>query len=183
MPSNYDKPERSWRDIDKRKDQSPHRPGERKGGNPFAKARADSASGVYKSQLDSFFNGESKAPKHLQEKFDALTDSKEGKEKKEAAAKIIDAKSSSAKNKAVRDYLKIWELPPDYTVLTEVLVCSDDELVEMALNEIDKMFDLNRIPKRKTILEQRLKSLVTLSDDEDIIETAEKLIKKIRIFS
>jgi aminopeptidase N len=182
MPRDYDKPKKSWREIDSRKDQSAHRRDDRPGKNPFAQARANNASSMYRAELDSFFDGEGKAPAHMREKFAALTDSKEGKERKTAAAKIVDAKTSSAKTAAVKDYLKKWELPPDYSILAEVLLCSDDLLVEQALDEIDKMFDANRIPKRKALLEQRFKSLVSLTDDEDVEEKASALLKKIRIF-
>ena len=58
MPRDYDsdKPKRSWRDIDRNKDKSAHRKEDRPPMNPFKQARADSASKVYKSKLDSFFD-------------------------------------------------------------------------------------------------------------------------------
>lgn len=182
MANDFEKPKRSWREIDQRKDQSAHRKNNQSGGNPFKQSRAQNASKLYKSQLDSFFDGDGKAPAGLKEKFAALDDSPEGKERKAAAKKILDAKSSLAKTRATKEYLKKWELPPDYTVLCEVLACSDDELQEQALDEIEKMFDANRAPKRASILEQRLKSIISLGDDEDVLEKTELLLKRLRLF-
>ena len=182
MSRDYERPKKSWRELDKRKDASSHRRDDSFSKNSFSKARANSASGVYKAQLDSFFNGEGKAPLHLQDKFASLQDSKEGKERKAAAAKIIGAKTSTVRDAAVHEYLKKWELPPDYNVLSEVLLCSDEELVELALDEIKKMFDLSRIPKRRALLEQRFKSLVSLSDDDDIVNKAKSILETLRKF-
>ncbi|MBN2343111.1 MAG: hypothetical protein JXX29_08145 [Deltaproteobacteria bacterium] len=182
MAGEYEKPKRSWREIDQRKDQSAHRKDDRPKGSRFKQARADNASKLYKSQLNSFFDGDGKAPAGLKEKFAALDDSKEGKERKAAAKKISDAKSSSAKTQAVKEYLQNWALPPDYALLCEVLACNDEELQEQALDEIAQLVDANRAPKRISTLEQRLKSLVALADDEDIEEKAQTLLRRLRVF-
>ncbi|MBN2525752.1 MAG: hypothetical protein JXR76_05100 [Deltaproteobacteria bacterium] len=182
MVQDYDKPKRSWREIDQRKDQSAHRRDERPAMNAGKQARANNASKLYKSQLDNLFDGDGKAPKELKEKFAALDNSDEGVARKDAARKIVDAKSSSAKTRATQAYLKQWELPQDYSILSEVLACSDEELQEMALDEIGAMFDANRVPKRTSILEQRLKSLMSLADDEAIEEKAQSLLRRLRLF-
>ena len=182
MARDYDKPKRSWREVDQRKDQSAHRREDRPGMNPMKQARANNASKLYKSQLDSFFDGDGKVPKGLKDKFAALENSEEGAARKEAAQKIINAKSSAAKTKEVKAYLEKWALPPDYGLLAEVLACNDEELQEQALDEIGSLFDDNRVPKRTSILEQRLKSLLSLADDEDIEEKAQKLLKRLRLF-
>ena len=182
MGKDYEKPKRSWREIDQRKDQSAHRRDDRPALNPMKQARSNNASKLYRSQLDNFFDGQGNAPKELKDKFAALDNSEEGVQRKEAAQKIVDAKSSSAKTSAVKAYLEKWELPPDYGILAEVLACSDDGLQEMALDEIEKLFDANRAPKRTSVLEQRLKSLISLSDDEDIEEKAQSLLRRLRVF-
>ncbi len=186
MPRDYDKdrPKKSWREIDKGKDSSSHRKQDRPAMNPFKQARADSASKVYKSKLDNFFDGDGKAPAHVKEKLSTLADSSPEGKKRLAAIKVIkDAKTSSAKDKAVAEFLKEWELPPDHEVLVEVLSCSDEEYVEVALEKIEMLLDASRPPKRTTILEQRLKRLVTLAEEESIQEKAQALIKKLRLFS
>ena len=182
MSKDYDKPKRSWREIDSRKDQSAHRREDRPAMNPMKQSRANNASKLYKSQLDSFFDGDGKVPTGLKDKFAALENSEEGVARKEAAKKIADAKSSAAKTQATKAYLEKWALPPDYGLLAEVLSCSSETYQEMALDEIEKMFDANRVPKRTSILEQRLKSLVSLADDEDIEEKAQELLKRLRVF-
>jgi hypothetical protein len=182
MGKDYEKPKRSWREIDSRKDQSAHRREDRPAMNPMKQARSDNASKLYRSQLDNFFDGQGNAPKELKEKFAALDKSEEGMQRKAAAQKVVDAKSSLAKTKAVKAYLETWELPPDYGLLAEVLACSSEEYQEMALDAIEKLIDSNRAPKRTSILEQRLKSLVSLADDEDIEEKAQSLLKRLRVF-
>lgn len=186
MPRDYDsdRPKKSWRDIDKNKDRSSHRKEERSKMNPFKQARADSASKVYKSKLDDFFDGDGKAPAHVKEKLAALSDtSPDGKKRKAAAKKISDAATSSAKTRAVAEYLKQWDLPPDHDVLVEVLSCSDEEYVELALERIEELLDANRPPKRTAVMEQRLKRLVTLAEEESVQQMAQALVKKLRLFS
>ena len=152
--------------------------------NPFKQARADGASKVYKSRLDGFFDGEGKAPAHVKEKLEALKDtSPQGKKRMAALAKIKEATLSSSKNDAVAAYLKEWALPSDYDVLIEVLSCSDEEYVEMALEKIGELLSANRPPKRTTLLEQRLKRISTLAEEPSVADMAKALIKQLRLFS
>lgn len=183
MPRDYDKPKRSWREIDKKKDGSQHRPAERKPFHPNQQARAESASKVYKSKLDAFFDGEGKAPAHVKEKFAAIEDtSKAGKERTAALKKIKDAGTSGAADKAIAAYLKKWELPPDFEILAQALMCGDESYVEQAMVLLEEMFKNNRVPKRTQLLEQRLRRVKTLIDDDDLEEKATHLIRTLRLF-
>jgi hypothetical protein len=186
MPRDYDddKPRRSWREIDRNKDKSKHRREEREIMAPHKKARAESASKVYKSKLDAFFEGEGKAPASVKEKLDALEDtSKSGKERTAALKAIKDAGTSSAADKAVGDYLEKWDLPFDFEILCQVLSCSDEEYVRIAMDDLDTMLTDKRIPRRTQLLEQRLRRVKTLSEDPDLVEKADELIRALRIFS
>jgi hypothetical protein len=184
MPRDYDKPKRSWREIDKKKDSSKHRQQGDKPMNPHKTARAESASKVYKSKLGAFFDGDGKAPEHVKEKIDSLqTTSKEGKARANALKAIKDANTSSAADKAVAAYLKNWELPPDFEVLSQVLTCSDEDYILDAMEIMDKIISANRLPRRVQLLEQRLRRVKTLAEDPDLQEKADHLTKKIRSFS
>jgi len=186
MPRDYndDRPKRSWREIDKNKDSSAHRKPDKATMPAHKKARAESASKTYKSQLDAFFEGDGKAPKHVKEKLSSLQPkSEDSKKRLKALQNIRDANTSSAADKAVRAYLKKWELPPDFEILAQVLTCSDEEYVGGAMEILREMFAERRGPKRTQVLEQRLRRVKTLCDDPDLQEQAEELIKTLRLFS
>lgn len=185
MSRDYDdRPKRSWRDIDKMKDGSKHRQPDRPKMSGKNQARANSASKVYKSKLDAFFDGEGKAPEHVKEKMAVISDSsKEGKSRAKALGAIKDAGTSSAMDKAVEEYLKKWELPPDFDILSQVLTCSDEEYLEKALEMIEELLQQKRIPKHITLLEQRLRRVKTLADDPDLAEKATKITRDLRLFS
>ena len=186
MPRDYDsdRPKRSWREIDRGKDRSAHRKEDRPKMNPFKQARADGASKVYKSRLDGFFDGDGKAPAHVKEKLDALKDtSPQGKKRMAAIKKIKEASLSSSRDDAVAAYLEEWALPADYDMLIEVLSCSDEEYVEMALEKIGELLRANRPPKRTTLLDQRLKRVATLAEEPTVVDMAKDLVKQLRLFS
>ena len=186
MPRDYDsdKPKRSWREIDRQKDGSAHRAPDRPMMNPFKQARADSASKVYKSKLDAFFDGEGVAPEHVRQKLSEIEEtSEEGKARTKAIKAIKDASTSSALDKAFQAYLKKWELPPDYDILSQALNCGDETYVSMALDQIEMLLAANRVPKRVQLLEQRLRKVRSLSEDPDQQEKAASLLKKLRLFS
>ncbi|MCP4605016.1 MAG: hypothetical protein GY847_31590 [Proteobacteria bacterium] len=186
MPRDYDddRPKRSWREIDRKKDSSKHRKEDRQSIAPHAKVRAASASKVYKSKLDAFFDGEGKAPAHVKEKLAALdSTSQEGKERASALKTIKDAGTSSAADKAVTTYLKKWELPPDFDILAQVLTCSDEDYVKTALEMLEEMFAEKRVPRSPKIVEQRLRRVKNLSDDPDLAEKAGELMRTLRLYS
>lgn len=185
MPRDYDsdRPKKSWSEIDKQKDRSLHRREERPAMGQKKQARADGASKVYKSQLDRFFDGEGRAPAQVKNKLAAIEDvSPDGLARKAAAQRIKDAATSSAKRDAVKEYLAKWELPPDHDLLVEVLACDDDEYVATALKIVDELLSANRPPHRTTMLEQRLKRIVSLSEEPSVQNAAKELIKKLRVF-
>jgi hypothetical protein len=181
MPRDYDKPKRSWREIDSNKDRSNHRQADKPKMNPKKQALANSASKTYKAKLDAFFDGEGKAPGHVIAQMESMeSSSKSGKERTKALKAIVEATTSSAVNKAVAVFLKKWEFPPDFDLLGQVLTCSDEQYMEMAMKMLDEMFAENRVPKRTELLEQRLRRVKTLADDPDLQDKADYLLKKFR---
>jgi hypothetical protein len=184
MPRDGDRPKRSWREIDKKKDSSAHRQADRAPLDKNRQARADSASKVYKSKLDAFFDGETKAPAMVQDQLEKLKPtSPEEKARAKALQAIKDVGTSSAADKAVGAYLETWKLPPDFDVLSQVLTCSDEDYLSDAMALLDKMLGAKRVPKRTPLLEQRLRRVKTLADDPDLQEEAGELLLKLRLFS
>lgn len=186
MPRDYDddRPKRSWREVDRNKDRSKHRQPDRPQMSQKKKVRADSASKVYKSKLDAFFEGDGKAPTHAKEKLEAIKEtSAGGKERTDALKAIKDATTSSAADKAVAAYLDKWELPPDYDVLSQVLTCSDEEYVMTAMEMLATMLNDKRVPRRTQVLEQRLRRVKTLSDDPELADRAGEIMQLLSLFS
>ena len=185
MPKRYDddKPQKSWREIDRAKDGSAHRKPTGASMNPFKQARADSASKVYKSELDAFFDGDGNAPAHIKKKLEKIQDTSEtGKARAKAIKMIKDAKTSSALDKAFAAFLKKWEMPPDYDILSQALNCGNETYIEQSLDLLETLFDDSRVPKHIQLLEQRLRKVKTLADDPDLQDKAAALIKKLRLF-
>lgn len=185
MPRDYgDKPKRSWREIDQKKDSSKHRAQDRPEMSGHKKVRADLASQTYRAKLDAFFDGDAKAPEHVKEKLaDLAPSSPEAIARAKALKNIKDAGTSSAADKAVAAFLKKWELPPDFEILAQVLTCSEEDYVEKALALLEQLFDEKRAPKRTQVLEQRLRRVKSLADDPDLQDKADALMGKLRLFS
>lgn len=186
MPREYDrnKRQKSWREIDRGKDRSAHRREERPQVPAHQKVRSESASKVYRSKLDAFFDGDGKAPAQIRDKLAALDAAAPGGQERTAALKQIKAAgTSSAVSQAVRAYLERWELPPDHDVLVQVLTASDDDYVRAALEIIAELLAANRPPRRTTLLEQRLKRIVSLGEEPDLQERARAILKQLRLFA
>lgn len=186
MPRNYDsdRPKKSWKELDNNKDRSAHRAPDKPAMNPFKQARADSASKVYKSKLDAFFDGDGKAPTMIKEKLATIQDtSEEGKARIAAIKAIKDASTSTALDAAFGAYLEKWELPLDFDVLSQALNCGDESYVEASLNTLEKMFADKRAPKHVQLLEQRLRRVKTLAEEPALQDKAAALMKTLRLFS
>lgn len=178
-----DKPKRSWKDIDRQKDRSKHRKEDLPSANSRRKARSESASKVYRAKLDAFFEGSGKAPDHVKNKLSSLADSsEEAKERKAAVKAIKEATTSSASDKAVAFFLERWDLPPDFDVLVCILNCSEEEYVYKALDLLEEILESRRAPRRTNLMEQRLRKIRTLSEDPDLQQKADGLIRMLRLY-
>lgn len=182
MEFNDEKPRRNWREIDRNKDRSKHRKEDLPLDNPRRKARSESASKVYRAKLDAFFDGGGKAPEHVKNKLSALENqSEEAMERKDAIRAIKDASTSSAADNAVAFFLERWDLPPDFDVLISVLNCSEEEYVYKAIELLEEILESRRAPRRTNLLEQRLRKIKTLSEDPDLQQKADGLIRLLRL--
>jgi hypothetical protein len=179
---NDDKPKRSWRDVDRNKDRSAHRKEDRPPiRDAKRQARADSASKVYRSKLDAFFDGEGRAPAEVKGKLAALDEtSAEGKERQAALDEIKAATTSMATAKAVRRYLERWRLPPDHDVLVQVLGSAEEQHQTLALEQLAELLDRGRLPRRTAVLEQRLKRVIDLGEEPDVTALAEAVLRQLR---
>ncbi|MDD5308775.1 MAG: hypothetical protein PHU25_15785 [Deltaproteobacteria bacterium] len=178
-----DRPKKSWRDIDKQKDRSLHRKEDKPAFNPKSQQRADSASKVYKAKLDGFFEG-GKAPDHVRAQLKELEDaSPEGKERVASLAAIKSATAAADVEKAVAAYVARWELPPDYEILGQALLVSDEGLLGGAMDAIGVELAARHAPRRTQVLETRLRRIITLGDDPSLKKKAEELLKALRLYA
>ncbi|HUT76815.1 MAG TPA: hypothetical protein VM285_03970 [Polyangia bacterium] len=179
---NDDKSKRSWRDVDRNKDRSKHRQEDRPPiRDANRQARADSASKVYRSKLDTFFHGEGAAPAQVKGKLAALDESSaEGRERTMALGEIKAASTSIATAKATRRYLERWKLPPDHEVLVQVIGSGEEEHQRLALEQIADLLGRGRVPRRTAVLEQRLRRIVDLGEEPAITALAEAVLQKLR---
>jgi hypothetical protein len=177
-----ERPKRSWRDVDRNKDRSAHRKEDRPPiRDAKRQARADSASKVYRSKLDAFFDGDGAAPAQIKGKLAGLDESSaEGKERQAVLDEIKAATTSMATAKAVRRYLERWKLPPDHDVLVQAVGSAEEEHQRLALEQIAELLGRGRVPRRTAVLEQRLKRVIDLGEEPDITALAEAVLAQLR---
>ncbi len=174
-----DRPRRSWREIDRKKDGSVHVDR----ADPYKKkktgARVDGRSKSYRSALDTFFDGGS-----LPERFEKLGDTKEklkgkGSKRQKALRELKEAVATSDVKKALAVYLKTdSELPRDVDALLNVLQHPDEGLVQRAIEMLDEMSN-ERPLKRVELLRQRLRRVEDLAEESETVEMAADFRRKI----
>lgn len=182
MPRNDDQEDRrtSWRDIDRKKDQSHHIDRS----DPYRKntrgARVDGRSKSYKQALDTFFEGGS-----LPERFQKLSNVQEklkqggGSKRQNALRKLQDAVGRFEVEVAFKEYLEIDpELPRDVNALLAVLEHSDEGLLQRAIELIEELISSKSFP-RKELLKQRLRKIEDLAEEPETVEMAESLRRKL----
>jgi len=171
-----DRPKRSWRDIDRKKDQSSHVSSDltKKG-----RSRAKTATSSYKGMLDNFFEG-GKAPEHVRGQLEKIEGTKKGGRRQKMLKAVRDAIGSKEVEKAVDAWISKYEdFPPDLDFLLQVLLHQDEELVRDAISRIDEMIG-GRMLKRKELLIERLRRIDSLSDEDETRLRAQALRRKLR---
>jgi len=170
-----DRPKPSWRDIDRRKDKSKHVVNETEKRQGRGTQRA--ASG-YKSMLDNFFEG-GKAPAHVRHQLEKLSPAGQESEIPSLARAVRQAVGSREVASAVDALLNAsGDLPDDWDVLIQVLLHPDEERVRDAMARIDRLLN-RRMPKRKDLLQERLRRLETLAEEEETKEAARALSRRL----
>lgn len=170
-----DRPKLSWRDIDKRRDQSRHVSSDQLRRNS---TRAKRAASGYRQAIDSFFEG-GKAPAHIRKQLEQI----DGPDKSERPKLIQDIKkavSTDAIQASVDAYLaRYHELPTDFDVLVQTLLHPDEEIVCQALHLLADLAGRTVI-KKKQLLVERLRRIETLAEEASTKAAAEVLRRQLK---
>jgi len=169
----------SWRDRDRRNDQSQHRRGERPGGGRGG-PRVESATAAYKRKLDKFFD-EGVVPEHLKDKLPAAGGVDEGpSERQQFIRTIRKAKTGRELEKAVDALRRDFGLPEDMEILLRVLEHSKDPVLLDALGLIEAHIDSGQQVPKKKLFAQRLAGLEYSSFDPRVQRKAVSLARRLR---
>ncbi len=170
-----DKP--SWRDKDRKRDQSAHRREERPGGGGRT-PRIDSATATYKRQLDAFFD-KGVVPDHLKDKLPPGTQGEGPSERTVLLRAVRTAESGKALVQAIDALHAKFGLPDEMEVLLRVLEHPKDAVLRDALDRIESYVDSGQlVPKKKNFV-QRLKGLEFSSFDPRVQAKAVALAAKL----
>lgn len=169
-----DKP--SWRDLDRKRDQSAHRRDEapRRGRQP----RVESATAAYKRKLDAFFD-HGVVPDHLKDKLPA-GESEGPSERQQLLRTIRSGKSGKELHKAIDTLRADYGLPDDMEILVRVLEHPKDPVLLDALGLIEAHVESGKQVPKKTLLVQRLKGLEFSSFDPRVQRKAVGLANRLR---
>ena len=166
----------SWRDIDRKKDQSDHR---KEGGRGRGRApRVESATAAYKRKLDAFFD-EGVVPEHLKDKLGGAG-SKAPTGRQKIIREIRGAKSQRDLERAVDRLLGEFGMPDDMEILLRVLEHSKDPILLDALNVIEAYVDTGQVLPRKGLFVERLKGLEFSSFDPRVQAKAVRLAGRLK---
>lgn len=167
----------SWRDLDRKRDQSAHRRDESR---PRGRApRVESATAAYKRGLEAIFEGKADLPDHLKEKLGPSEAEGPGP-RQTLIREIRDAKNARALEKAVDKLREDFGLPDDMEILVRVLEHSKDPVLLEALGLIEQYIDSGQQVPKKKVFVQRLKGLEFSSFDPRVQRKAVALANRLR---
>ena len=202
MPDD-DRPKKSWREIDSKRDRSQQRsPGERRDDSAFGGGRkGEQRQKTYRSQLDRLFESggigklvaeqEKQKQEELAQKMGmrpptpaaadkpaqpAAPPADEGRIKK--LALVRDAIGPDAITKAVDGYLKGYPWPSDLDFLSAALEHRDEDIIREALMRLASALAAGK-PRRAATLAGRLRTLEELGADDEIRQKASELRRKL----
>lgn len=148
----------SWREIDRRKDRSPHAPKE-----PFVEReksrRSEWVMKKYRKEADKLFMGKKGTKKH-QKAWNEI-DRYHGTDQFEAA---------------VKNYLDQYGLPDDWRTLSLLLDYSDSEKVLETLQAMKALYQ-DRTPMEKQGFKAKLDILAMTTSHSDLRDMAEETLK------
>ena len=165
----------SWREIDRRRDRSRHvRPDH----EVYKKKKVrTTGQAQYKAALEAFFSG-GKLPERFASAMKIQLKDSKGSERQKLVQAIIDAPTITELEKLYDEFIKKWELPDDVDMLSSLLRHRDESVVKRCLERLSKIVG-KKIIKRRNLLESRLKDLIDLTDDPEIVELSKKVLKLI----
>lgn len=150
----------SWREIDRRRDRSPHAPKEppRERERP---RRSDWLKKKYRKEVEKLFMGKKGTKKHQK----ALDD-------------LDRLHGTDQFDEAVRNYLEEYGLPEDWSTLSLLLDYSDPEKVSEVLRVMRGLYE-ERTPMEKQGFKAKLDILAMTTNDSDLREIAEEILRSL----
>ncbi len=148
----------SWREIDRRRDRSPHAPKE----PPKEHTRSRRSEWVmkkYRKEADKLFMGKKGTKKH-----------------KKAQVDIDRYHGTEQFDEAVKSYLDQYGLPDDWRTLSLLLDYTDPEKVLEAIHAMRPLYQ-TRSPMEKQGFKSRLDILAMTSGHRDLRDAAEEMLK------
>ena len=167
---------KSWRDIDRKRDQSDHRRGEGKGGG--RSPRVESATAAYKKTLDAFFD-KGVVPDHLKGKLPAGT-SEGPSERQTLIREIRESKGGRALEKSLDALIEKFGLPDDPDVWLQALSHPKDAVLRDTLTKIEEYVTSGQLLPRQARFVERLKGLEFTSFDPRVQTKAVSLANRLR---
>lgn len=150
----------SWREIDRRRDRSPHAPKEppRERERP---RKSDWLKKKYRKEVEKLFMGKKGTKKHQK----ALDD-------------LDRLHGTDQFDEAVRNYLEEYGLPEDWSTLSLLLDYSDPEKVSEVLRVMRNLYE-ERTPMEKQGFKAKLDILAMTTNDSDLREMAEEILRSL----
>lgn len=175
--SDDDRPKKSWRELDRKRDQSSHRRESTSDVRGSALRENSREYRAYKSQLDKMFSGGG-LPKALEEKLADSGAGSSAKKKKE----LLDALKAAVKPREVRAALKAYRdehgFPEDEEALAKLVDLDDEKVVLEAMQTLERLHEEGRL-KRGRSFKARLKTVRMTIDEPRVLRLADELLKKL----
>ncbi len=148
----------SWREIDRRRDRSPHAPKETSA--PRERSRkSDWLRKKYRKEADKLFMG------------------KKGTKKHQKALEDLDrCHGTDQFDQVVRDYMNEYGLPDDWRTLGLLLDHSDPQLASQALEAMKGRYE-TRMPAEKQGFKAKVDILAMTASNSDLRDLAEETLK------
>ncbi len=150
----------SWREIDRRRDRSPHAPKEPPRERERQR-RSDWLKKKYRKEVEKLFMGKKGTKKHQK----ALDD-------------LDRLHGTDQFDEAVRNYLEEYGLPEDWPTLSLLLDYSDPEKVSEVLRVMRGLYE-ERTPMEKQGFKAKLDILAMTTNDSDLREVAEEILRSL----
>jgi len=152
----------SWSEIDKRKDRSSHAGGDRSEPRKKPSARDDWIKKQYRKEIEKLFSG----------------GREETEEQKKARREIANTYASPKFHSVVRQYVKQYGLPGDWSTLILMLDHKDRAVVVEALEALRKRAADSSSAEQEGF-KSRVKIIAMTAEDESLRECAERILEEL----
>lgn len=190
-----ERPKKSWRDIDSRRDRSGGSSSSSSGsssgpgGDGHSRSAADRASKQYRAALEALFDkgGVGKVAEKLAPPTPTPIPLAPGAPARATAPtppadsakvtlrkKVVEAIGRDAVTRAAEKYLKDYPLPEDWEFLEQTLEHRDDDRVRETLALLSAMLDKDK-PKRSRVMAAKLRMIEETSDDPPLRAEAARI--------